>query len=146
MILTLPMDESLTEPIDAREAQWKKVIERQAQLQTALQQKLQQDILAEFEKIKARVQKIDQDLVERGGKGIGVTVSEQFVQFSNTNIAFHYRSNDDSSGMSSSIQVTQGKRGPIEYFGVRSRNGEITWQIASGTVIFMTDQLLQMLI
>jgi hypothetical protein len=136
----------LTEPLDPHEAQWKKVIERQALLQAELQQKLEQDILAEFEKIKEKVQKIDNDLIHSGVKGIGATLSEQSVQFSNTKIAFHSRRNDDKSGMSSSIQITQGKRGPIEYFGVRSRDGEITWQIASGKVVFLTDQLLQMLI
>ena len=136
----------MTVPLDPHDAQWKKVIERQAQLEAELQQKLQQDIFAEFEKIKARLQKIDNDLIKSGGKGIGITLSEQSVQFSNTTIAFQNRSNENYKGKTSSIHVSQGKRGPIEYFGARSRDGEITWQLPSGTVIFKTDQLLEMLI
>jgi hypothetical protein len=128
------------------EAQWKKVIERQAQLEAELHQKLQQDILAEFEKIKASVLKIENDLVQSGSKPIVAIVSKHSVQFSNTTISFTDRSTGDHSGRCSSIHVTQGKRGPIEYFGARSHGGEITWQLASGTVIFRTDQLLEMLI
>jgi len=128
------------------ETQWKKVVEKEALLQAELHRNLQRDILAEFEQMKSRVQQIDKDMIKSGIKGIDAKVSKQSIQFLNTNISFYYRDGDDSSGISSSIQVTQGSRGPREYFGVRSKDGEITWQIAGGIVIFKTEQLLEVLI
>jgi hypothetical protein len=128
------------------EAHWKKVIDKEALLQAELRRNLQRDLLAEFETMKAKVQKIADDRLARDGKNIDAKFAEHAIQFLNTTIVFHPRSGDDASGLSSSIKVTQGPRGPIEYFGARLKNNDLVWQIDGGVVAFRTDQLLDVLL
>lgn len=132
--------------MEAHIEHWKQAVAKDALLQAEIRKRLQKDISAEFDSLKNKIQNIDDELIQSGSKSIGASLHEKSVQFTNTEIVFCFRIGDDPKAKSSSIQVTQGKRGPIEYFGVRAKSGEITWQSASGTVVFETDQLLAMLI
>ena len=90
------------------EAQWKRVMEKDALLQAALRQNLQRDISAEFEKMKTAVEKINESRILRGMKDMDVKLSELSIQCLNTTISFHFRAGNDPRALSSSIQVTQG--------------------------------------
>jgi len=139
----------LTEPIDQMDAliaKWKKAVERDAQLQIELRQKLGQEILAEFERMKELVKKIDSNLTNGKKQGIKPRFTDKSILFTNTQIQYFYREPEDPSKKTSSILVTQGKRGPIEYFGARERNGAMYWKNASETVVFKSEQLLELLI
>lgn len=115
----------------------------QATALAKLEESMPKAILEEFKRMGQRLERMEASLSKE--EGINLAISEQNIKFLDVNISFRPRTNQ-LTDKTSSIHITKGGAGPVEYFGIRNNANQIIWRQEEAKKNYSTEELLGTLI